>query len=48
LERLDDEAKAFIADALHEASGHADPRTRIARLIREGRRVLDELAEVVA
>lgn len=46
LER-DQEAKAFVADALYEAFGQDTPKTRVLRLIREGRRVLDELAETV-
>jgi hypothetical protein len=48
LELCDDEAKAFIAAAIYEAFGDADPKSRIQRLIREGRRILDELAEAVA
>jgi hypothetical protein len=44
----DSDAKAFIACALHEAYGRVDPKARALRLIREGRRLLDELAEVVA
>lgn len=48
LERADDDAKAFIAKALHEACGDNDPRAQARRLIREARARLDELAEVVA
>lgn len=43
----DDEAKAFVATALHEAFGSADPKARVMRLIRDGRRILDELAEAL-
>lgn len=48
LERADDEAKAFIANALREAYGDPDPKARAQRLIREARQRLDALAEVVA
>jgi hypothetical protein len=48
LELCDAEAQAFIAAALFEAFGYGDPKLRIQRLIREGRRILDELAEAVA
>ena len=48
LERADDEAKAFIAAALHEALGDPDPKAQARRLIREARARLDELAEAIA
>jgi hypothetical protein len=48
LELCDDQAKAFISAALYEAFGNADPKARVLRLIREGRRILDELSEVIA
>lgn len=47
LERADAEAQAFVVRCLHEAFADADPKAQARRLIREGRRVLDELAEVV-
>lgn len=47
LER-DPAAKAVIAQALYEAFGQDTPRLRVLRLIREARRVFDELAEVMA
>lgn len=47
LELCDDAAKAFVSAALYEAFGNADPKARVQRLIREGRRILDELAEAV-
>lgn len=47
LEMCDAAAKAFIAAALFEAFGAGSPQARIQRLIREGRRILDELAEAV-
>lgn len=43
----DDEAKAFVVAALYEAFGTVDQRARVQRLIREGRRILDELAEAL-
>lgn len=48
LELCDDAAKAFIAAALFEAFSRTDPKARVLRLIRESRRLLDELAEAVA
>lgn len=48
LECCDDAAKAFISAALYEAFGNADPKARVLRLIREGRRILDELSEAIA
>jgi hypothetical protein len=48
LELCDDDAKAFICRALAEAFGHSDPKARVRLLIRESRRLLDELAEAVA
>lgn len=47
LDKADDETKAAIAQALSEAFGAGDPKARVQRLIREGRRVLDELAEAL-
>lgn len=44
----DDEAKAFIARALHEAFGDADPKAQARRAIREVRARLDELQELVS
>jgi hypothetical protein len=48
LELCDLEAKASVCRALAEAFGNTDPKARIQRLIRESRRILDELAEAVA
>jgi hypothetical protein len=48
LEMCDDDAKAFVSRALYEAFGHGNPQARVQRLIRESRRILDELAEAVA
>jgi hypothetical protein len=48
LEGCDPAAKAFVCRALHDAFGDADPQARVQRLIRESRRILDELAEAVA
>ena len=48
LDRADADAKAFIANALHEAYGDTDPKAQARRLIREARQRLDELADVVA
>lgn len=49
LQRLDrdEEARAFVACALHDAFGNPDPKAKVQRLLREGRRVLDELAEAL-
>ena len=49
LSRLDrdEEAKAFVSNALREAYGDADPKARARRLIRDLRHVADELAEVL-
>lgn len=48
LELCDDSAKAAVSAALYEAFGNADPKARVLRLIREGRRILDELSEAIA
>ena len=48
LELCDPDAKAFVCRALAEAFSASDPKARIIRLIRESRRLLDELAEAVA
>lgn len=49
LDALDQDGKAAVTDALQLAFGHPDdPKARVHRLIREGRRILDELAEAVA
>ena len=42
----DEEARAFVAAALYEAFGNTDPQARKQRLLREARRVIDELAEI--
>lgn len=47
LERADDDAKAYIAKALHDACGECDPKARARRLIRDVRARLDDLAEAV-
>jgi hypothetical protein len=48
LELCDLDAKASVCRALAEAFGNHDPRARRARLIRNVRHALDELAEDVA
>jgi hypothetical protein len=48
LEGCDLEAKAYVCRALAEAFSDANPQARVRRLIRESRRILDELAEAVA
>lgn len=48
LQRLDLDGQAFIAEALYEARGSADPKAKALRAIREARRQLDELAEAIA
>ena len=49
LQRLDrdEEARAFVITALHEAFGNGDPKARVQRLIRDIRAKTDELAEAV-
>lgn len=47
IELCDDAAKAFIAAALFEAFARTDPKARVLRLIRESRRILDELTDAV-
>ena len=49
LQRLDrdEEARAFVITALHDAFGSADPKARVQRLNRAGRPSLDELAEAL-
>lgn len=44
----DNEAKAFVSAALHEAFSDVDPKARTRRMLRELRQRLDELAEMVA
>lgn len=48
LELCDAHAKAAIAFALYQAFADVSPKARIQRLIRESRRLLDELAEASA
>jgi hypothetical protein len=48
LDLCDDAAKAFISTAVADALADRDPKARVRRLIRESRRLLDELAEAVA
>lgn len=47
LDLCDEEAKAFISTAVADTLASRDPKARVRRLIREGRRILDELAEAV-
>lgn len=47
LDLLDAEANAFISTAVADALADRDPKARVRRLIREGRRILDELAEAL-
>lgn len=44
LDLCDDAAKAFISTAVAETLAARDPKARVRSLIREGRRILDELA----
>lgn len=45
---MDEEAKAFVVATLHDAFvGGQDPKARVQRLIRQGRQILDELAEAL-
>lgn len=44
---IDPDAKAFVSLMLYEAFAPVDQKTRVQRLIREGRRILDELSEAV-
>lgn len=48
LDVLDEEAKAFISQTVAESLAPRDPKARVRRLIREQRRLLDELAEEIA
>lgn len=49
LEALDPQAKSAVCRALADAFSDAgSPQARVQRLIRESRRILDELAEAVA
>jgi hypothetical protein len=48
LDLCDDAARAFISTAVADALAQRDPKARVQRLIRESRRILDELAEAVA
>lgn len=48
LELLDDEGKAAVSKALFEAFTSRDPKVRAAQLIREVRRTLDELEDVIS
>lgn len=45
LDHADEETKAAIAKALDETFGRTDPKARVRRLINDGRRILDEIAE---
>lgn len=47
LEAADLDAKASVADALHDTYGPSDPRARARRLLHQTRAMLDELAEVI-
>jgi hypothetical protein len=48
LDLLTAEDHASISTAVADALANRDPKARVRRLIREGRRILDELAEAVA
>lgn len=43
----DEEAKVFVVAALYAAFGTVDQKARVRQLIRDGRRILDELAEAL-
>lgn len=47
LQLCDDEAKAFVTEALHEAFRQGDAKSQARRLIRDARTRLDELAELI-
>jgi len=47
LDLLTPEDNAVISTAVDDALADRDPKARVRRLIREGRRILDELAEAV-
>jgi hypothetical protein len=47
LDLLTPEDHAVISTAVADALADRDPKARVRRLIREGRRILDELAEAV-
>lgn len=47
LDLLTPEDNAVISTAVADALADRDPKARVRRLIREGRRILDELAEAL-
>ena len=49
LQRLDrdEDARADVAIALHDAFGNPDPKAKVQRLIRAAHRSLEELAEAL-
>lgn len=48
LDLCDEDAQAFISTSVADTLAGRDPKSRVRRLIQEGRRILDELAEAVA
>ena len=50
IQRLDrdEEARAFVVTALHEAFGDADPKAQMRRALREARSRIDEVMEHIA